>query len=185
MKKIILVFFMAVILVLSSSFLYGCNKSKKTKPSYSARAVKKSDNKIKYTILYRGFITIRQGTDPMPPDNIFVFRNNNDWQNFCNKYMPGVYSITSMLSSLDFDNYYVVYIFAINAKPAYGCSILVDSLQIIDNQLQPSYATTASDLSNLYYAENRDNIVHPFVNILRVSKDDIPDTLINLYTQNK
>lgn len=182
-----MVFFMC----LSCSFLSGCSKSKESLKTQSVKteaqtnSKTKTNNKINYTSLYRGFITIREGTDPMPPNGIIIFQSNDSWKGFCDKYMPEVYSITSMLNSLDFNNYCVVYIFSINEKTSYGCSILVDSLHIVGGQLQPSFVPTEADLSNLYFAENRDNIVHPFVNILRVSKDDIPETTINLHVPNK
>lgn len=104
-----------------------------------------------------------------------LITNEDDWvtftQNFC--------SFAGKFSTPDFNEYYLL----INAS-LYGSSAganssrEIDTIQIVDNEIfTTSKPHTAMDI----YAMNSDGFGHLFINVVVVSREDIPDDIKNVF----
>ncbi|WP_406771194.1 hypothetical protein [Candidatus Clostridium stratigraminis] len=69
------------------------------------------------------------------------------------------------------------------AKPIYSFSADVKTFNLINNKLEVEYIDYGqpNGITNGIYAQNIDDITHVFVNIVKISKNDLPKGIVNIY----
>ena len=104
-----------------------------------------------------------------------LITNEEDWYTFTNNFC----SFAGKFSTPDFNEYYLL----VNAS-LYGSSAgansshEIDTIQIVDNEI---FATSKPHTAMDIYAMNSDGFGHLFVNVVVVSREDIPDDIKNVF----
>lgn len=166
MKKIFIVILLALISIIASGCTFD-NSADKLK-------------NIKYEVIYTGFTYFDGTAENMPPLTTYVFSSEEEWVNFDSKYQIGANSLMTMNQTIDFNKHSLIYTATIGAKPSYTTSATVDKYVIENDELKPIYGED----KNQNYAVNGDGVVHLFVIISLVEKDNLPNNLQNIYTQD-
>ena len=104
-----------------------------------------------------------------------LITNEEDWDAFTSNFC----SFAGKFSTPDFNEYYLL----VNAS-LYGSSAgansshEIDTIQIVDNEI---FATSKPHTAMDIYAMNSDGFGHLFVNVVVVSRADIPDDIKNVF----
>ncbi|MHB8077591.1 MAG: hypothetical protein ACYDGZ_28145 [Desulfosporosinus fructosivorans] len=136
------------------------------------------DTNIKFQYFYRGFATVKYNMFDTYPVGTLILETDADWHDFMDKYVPGIpYYVAP-----DFSKELLVYIGRFPAKPNYSTGLDIKRFTISGNKLDTEYVMYEnSGDANGIYAQNIDDIVHCFVNIVKISKSDIPQNMENIY----
>lgn len=130
---------------------------------------------IKFEYFYRGYATVGDNEVNTYPKGPYVIETRDDWQDFMNKYVPGI----PYFIPLDFSKESLVYIGYFSPHPTYGREYDVKTLSINNNKIDAEVEGNVRGI----YAQNIDGIEHCFVNIVEVNKKDIPQDIQNVYRQ--
>ncbi len=189
MKKIITII---IILLVNIVILVSCSRGKSynessistdnlvesitTEESDVSLNEEKSDESMDFQYFYRGFIPLNYDQQETYPRGTYVIETIDDWSDFADKYLPGIYYYVDK----DFSKYYLVVDIAFPPKSICSDEVEIKSFSIINNKLEVEYDQSEKEISSKIYAQNPDDIVNVFVNIIRISKDNI-DNIDNIY----
>lgn len=136
------------------------------------------DTNIKFQYFYRGFATVKYNMFDTYPVGTLIIETDADWHDFMDKYVPGIpYYVAP-----DFSKELLVYIGSFPAKPNYSTGFDIKGFTISGNKLDTEYVMHEnSGDANGIYAQNIDDIIHCFVNIVKIGKSDIPQNIENIY----
>jgi len=133
---------------------------------------------MKFEYFYRGFATVKNNMMSTYPQGTLIIETDADWHDFMDRYVPGIpYYIP-----VDYSKEYLVYNGSFPAKPTYSTGHDIKGFIINENKLDTEYVMheTTGDANGIY-AQNIDDIIHIFVNIVKVNKSDIPRSTENIY----
>ncbi|MCR4436559.1 MAG: hypothetical protein QHH06_12190 [Clostridiales bacterium] len=169
MKKIIL-FPMIFIVILIFSPCTPQNASLSTATNSNGTL---NSSKIKSEYFYRGFATVKEDDISTYPRGTYVIETEEEWHNFMDKYVPGIpYDVV-----VDFSTESLIYDGIFPARPTYSQAFDIKGLTLKNNRIQVEY----TDEPTHVYAQNIEGVEHCFVNIVKVSKKDIPENTQNKY----
>lgn len=173
MKKIILLLFICMIVILSLS---GCSK-KITNQNLSAQEHGESSdfqskNSIPFNYIFSGFVVVKNINDL--PVGIQVINAENDWDNFKEKYLYFDIAYSGYNSgTIDFNKQTVIYYSILSAKPdVYATAYKIDNMLIENKQLKIS--TKSLEDNYKIIAANKENTAHRYVIVLTVDKKHLP-----------
>jgi len=151
--------------------------SPKTNNNEASNSVKNS-SEISFNYFFRGFITLKNNQIEAYPHDTFIIESEEDWHAFMDKYVPGIpYDL-----SVDYSKECLVFSSVFPARPFYSIGADIKAFKMNDNELEPEYDdSTPNGNSNGIYAQNIDDIMHCFVNIVKINKGDIPKSAKNIY----
>lgn len=162
-------FYLAICTALIIGLFSGCSPSGLQRESQSS-----STSGIKFEYFYRGFTSVNEDDDSKYPTGIYVIQSENDWYDFMNRYVPGI----PYYLDIDYSRECLIVDSSYHAKPNYATSFDIKKINIKDNKIniQGDFDTGAG-----IYALNAQGIDHYFVNIVKVSKSDVPSDIENIY----
>ena len=173
-------------LILFLGILAGCSQStpnsispQNGEPTVDTRENTSTEGqKINFEYFYRGFATVKKNVLSSYPLGTLIIETDDDWHDFMDKYVPGI----PYYVQIDFSKDYLVYNGTFPAKPTYSEGVDIKGFTITGNELETEYVSheTTGDANGIY-AQNIDDITHCFVNIVKISKSDVPQNIENVY----
>lgn len=133
---------------------------------------------IKFQYFFRGFIPLKENQISTYPTGTYIIETDKEWHDFMDKYVPGIPYYTSV----DYSKECLVFSAFLPAKPTYSYGSDIKAFIVNENKLEPEFIEKIpTGDSNGIYAQNIDDIVHCYVNIVKINKDDIPKGIENIY----
>jgi hypothetical protein len=133
---------------------------------------------IDFEYFFRGFAAVKGEEVASYPHETCIIETDEDWHDFMDKYVPGV----PYDSSVDYSKEYLVASILFPAKPSYSIAADIKTFEVNEDYLEPEYVVNGmAGISNGIYAQNTEDVMHAFVNIVKVKKNDIPENVINIY----
>ncbi len=183
MKKAISLVVAIIFTVISVSCTYqGANNKKslnsKEISESTATVSSSSSSNIKFEYFFRGFVALNFDKIDTYPHKSYVIETDKDWHDFMDKYVPGIQYYINVDYTKD------CLVFSPLFPPQEMYSIAADIKTFLEDDkknLIPEYIKTNIGISNGIYAQNIDNILNVYVNIVKVNKKDIPKDINNIY----
>lgn len=168
MKKIILTSMSLLLLLIFGSCA-----------AQNATVGKLDSTSINFEYFYRGFATMHDDMADAYPRDALIIQTEEDWSDFMGKYIPGIYYRTS----IDFSKECLIFSATFPARSIYADGVDIKSYTVKENKLEPEYIDYGPGIgmTNEIYAQNVDDIVHCFVNIVKINKSEIPKNIQNIY----
>jgi hypothetical protein len=187
MKKTILLVMAIILIAVSVSCTYqGADNKKSLNPKEVSNNTATAPGSlpdlsdVKFEYFFRGFVTLNgnKKIENYPHDS-WVIETDEDWHDFMDRYVPGIYYRTSV----DYAKESLIFSPLFPAKEMFSQGADIKTFYVDDQKkLMPEYFENG-DLDDIY-AQNIDNILHCFVNIVKVNKKDIPAGVSNIYHKN-
>ena len=168
---------LSLILLICLLLLSGCSSTANNTESIASNTESKGDS-IDFEYFFRGF---SHASDKHKEYDVYdilgdcLITNEEDWYTFTNNFC----SFAGKFSTPDFNEYYLL----VNAS-LYGSSAgantshEIDTIQIVDNEI---FATSKPHTAMDIYAMNSDGFGHLFINVVEISREDIPDDIKNVF----
>lgn len=126
---------------------------------------------LNFRTLYRGFSPVswddREAMEAYSSFGVKVITNEDDWGTFMGTYCPGI----PYEEPFDFEKEYLVVSIMQGSRPGYIGAEPLNSLGWQDGYFLPEYG---SDPSRRVYALGGDSVTHFYVEVLIVSREDVP-----------
>jgi hypothetical protein len=133
-------------------------------------------SKKEFEYFFRGFVDVKTDELESYPHQSYVIETDGDWHDFMNKYVPGIYYRTTV----DYTKECLVFCPTFSPHAMFGYGSDIRTLVVDDeNNLAPLYIKNGP--MDEIYAMNDANIVHCFVNIVKMNKNDVPEGVKNVY----
>lgn len=168
---------LSLFLLICLLILSGCSSTANNTEGTASNTEAETVN-IEFEYFFRGFSHASDKHSNYDCYDILgdcLITNEKDWYTFTNNFC----SFAGKFSTPDFNEYYLL----INAS-LYGSSAgansshEIDTIQIVDNEIFTiSKPHTTMDI----YAMNSDGFGHLFLNVVVVSREDIPDGIKNVF----
>lgn len=166
-----------ILLIILLGISVGCSRNipndiqKTVNNTNTSKDILNEAYNIKFEYFYRGFETVKNNMMSTYPQGTLIIETDADWHDFMDKYVPGIsYNVT-----VDFSKEYLIYNGSFPAKSTYSTGFDIKGFTISENKLNAE--SVMSDI----YAQNIDEVTHCFVNIVKVNKNDIPQSIENIY----
>ena len=172
MRSKLLLLFLICLFVLS-----GCKPLSNNAESIAGNTEQETDA-INFEYFFRGFShanDIHEEYDVYGILGDCLITREEDWYTFTNNFC----SFAGKFSTPNFNEYYLL----VNAS-LYGSSAgannshEIDTIQIVDHKI---FATSKPHTSMDIYAMNSDGFGHLFINVVKVSRKDVPDDIQNVF----
>ncbi|EPR08111.1 hypothetical protein [Ruminiclostridium papyrosolvens] len=183
MKKAISLVVAIILTVISVSCTYQGEDNKK---SLNSKEVSKStatvslssSSNVKFEYFFRGFVTL-VGNDKISnyPRDPWIIETDADWHDFMDKYVPGA----RYLVSVDYSKESLIFSPFFPAQAPYSYGTDIKTFTVEDKEFIPKYIKHENGTINDICVQNIDDILHVFVNIVKVNKKDIPTDISNKY----
>ncbi len=173
MKKAISLALVIILITISVACTYQGLNNKVTSSSNKA-----SNNTISFEYFFRGFVALKSDKINTYPQEPVVIETDKDWHDFMDKYVPGI----QYYINVDYTKDCLVFSPLFPPQAMYSIAADIKTFVVDDKKfLIPEYIKTNTGISNGIYAQNIDDILHVYVNIVKVNKKDIPKGINNIY----
>ncbi len=183
MKKAISLALVIILITISVACKYQGLDNKK---SLNSKEVSKStatvslssSSNVKFEYFFRGFVALKSDKIDTYPQEPVVIETNEDWHDFMDKYVPGI----QYYINVDYTKDCLVFSPLFPPQAMYSIAADIKTFVVDDkNFLIPEYIKTNTGISNGIYAQNIDDILHVYVNIVKVNKKGVPKGINNIY----
>ena len=142
-----------------------------------------SDDGITFEYFYRGFTPITEVTDVDAFNSVLGIRvilTEDDWQDFTQKFCP----TAGVFASPDFSKECLVAVSSMyGSRASENASSNIERIVVNNGDF---LIASGDDVSERVYAINMNGVGHWFVNVIKVSKNDIPSNIdaAGIYTSS-
>lgn len=179
MKKIVIsiIFACVIITIISCAAKQVTNNNSDNSDSDNKSNRQHDSYKDKFEYFYRGFATVNEKFVDEYPHGTYVIQTDEDWHDFMDMYVPGI----PYYVSVDYSKECLVFNALFPAKPSYTHQADIKAFYISENKFKAEYFEGTTETTNEIYAQNTNEVVHCFVNIVKMSKTDVSQNIENVY----